>query len=83
MNKDFMKWTMFVSFVVLLIGGLNYLIMGLFSFDMFGEIFGFDTVAGRVIYCIFGVAAVILAATVIWKCNDKKQGKPKSTKKSA
>ena len=72
-----MKWTMFISFLVLLIGGLNYLLMGILKFDMFGEIFGYDSVAGRVIYSILGIAATILTATVISKTyystKDKKQ----------
>ena len=66
-NKTWLKWAMFVSFIVLVVGGLNYLFMGIFSFDMFGEIFGYDTAAGRVIFTIFGLAAVILAAIVVYK----------------
>ena len=78
-KKACMKWTMFTSFVVLLIGGLNYLLMGILSFDLFGEVFGFDTIAGRIIYTLFGIAAVTLAAIVIYKSfYVKGQSSPRS-----
>ena len=85
-KNAFMKWTMFVSFIVLIVGGLNYLIMGVLEFDMFGEIFGYDTVAGRVIYALFGIAAVILASTVIYKAfygKQEKQTQSSATKKTS
>jgi len=77
-----MKWVMFVSFGVLVLGGLNYLIMGLVSFDFFAEIFGgVDAIASRIFYIIFGVAAVTLAAIVICKAFFKKQEKPAAPKR--
>ena len=78
-KQAIMKWTMFVSFIVLIVGGLNYLIMGMLEFDLFGEIFGYDTIAGRVLYTIFGVAAVILASMVICKVYGKQEKESKST----
>ena len=82
-KSAFMKWAMFISFIVLLIGGLNYLIMGLLEFNLFGEIFGFDTVAGRVINLLFGLSALILVASVIYKTYYGKQEKKQSRTKAA
>jgi len=72
-NKT-LKWVMFAAFVVLLVGGINYLFIGIFEFDIFGEIFGMDTIAGRVIFTLFGLSATILAVIVIYKSFYMKRG---------
>ena len=69
------KWTMFTSFVVLLVGGLNYLFMGLFTYDLFGNMFGYESTVGRVIFTMFGLAAVILMAVILWKAYNKDDAK--------
>ena len=77
-----MKWVMFISFAVLVFGGLNYLLMGLVSFDVFAEVFGgVDAIASRIFYIVFGVAAVTLAAIVICKAFFGKQAKPTAAPK--
>ena len=70
------KWTMFISFIVLLIGGLNYLFMGLFTYDLFGNMFGYESTVGRVIFTMFGLAAVILMSVMLWKSYKKEDAKP-------
>ena len=78
-----MKWVMFISFSVLVFGGLNYLLMGLLQFDLFAELFGgMDSLASRVFYLLFGFAAVVLAATVIWKAFYGKHTKSTTPKKA-
>ena len=82
-NKTWMKWVMFISFSVLVLGGLNYLLMGLVQFDLFAELFGgMDAIASRVFYIIFGVAAVTLAATVICKAFMGKHTKTTTPKRA-
>ena len=82
-DKSFIKWLMFVSFCVLTIGGINYLIMGLLQTDLFAEVFGgMDAIASRVFYIFFGVAAIVLASTVIYKAFYTKKQKP-STRTTA
>jgi len=82
-KKTVMKWMMFVSFSVLVFGGLNYLLMGLLSFDLFAELFGgVDAIASRVFYGIFGIAAVTLATIVIIKAFFGKQNKPAQQKRA-
>ncbi|MDR1917488.1 MAG: DUF378 domain-containing protein [Christensenellaceae bacterium] len=74
MNKV-MKWLNTVAFTILLIGGLNYLFMGLFGFDMFGTMFGDgDGMVGRLFYSLFGISSLILLITVIARTvmNNKK-----------
>ena len=83
-NNTWMKRVMFVSFAVLVFGGLNYLLMGLFEFDMFAEMFGgMDSIASRIFYLLFGLAAVTLATIVIWKSFYSKHSKPAAKKATA
>jgi uncharacterized protein len=50
-----------ISLVLLIVGGLNWGLIGLFSFDLVAAIFGDMTVASRVIYTLIGIAAVVVA----------------------
>jgi uncharacterized membrane protein YuzA (DUF378 family) len=64
--KNFMKWLNVAAFTVLLLGGLNYLFVGLFGFDVFGAIFGTSAgILGRIIYSIIGLSALLLLITVL------------------
>lgn len=48
----------FITFLLLIIGGLNWLLMGIFSWDI-GNLFGgMDAVISRVIYIVIGLAAI-------------------------
>lgn len=48
-----------VSFLLLIIGGLNWLLVGVFGWDI-GQLFGgMDAVVSRVIYILVGLAAVV------------------------
>jgi len=83
-KKTFLKWLVFISFAVLVFGGLNYLLMGLLQFDLFAEMFGgMDAIASRVFYIIFGLAAVTLATVIICKAFYGKHTKTAATPKRA
>ena len=45
-----------IAFILLLIGGLNWGLVGLFDFDLVGSIFGM--MLGRIIFVLVGLAAV-------------------------
>jgi len=47
-----------VSLTLVLIGGLNWLLVGLFSWDLVATIFGDMSVVSRLVYIIVGLAAV-------------------------
>ena len=52
-----------LAFTLVVIGGLNWLIFGLFAWDI-GQIFGGMTApVSRIIYVIVGIATVYLLAT--------------------
>lgn len=48
-----------VSLIILILGGLNWLSIGLFEYDLVSEIFdGSDTVGAKIVYIIVGVSAL-------------------------
>jgi uncharacterized membrane protein YuzA (DUF378 family) len=51
-----------ISAIVLVVGGLNWLLVGLFEYDLvaeiFGETFGTTNAASRTVYIIVGLAAI-------------------------
>lgn len=49
----------FVSWILVVIGGVNWLLVGLFRVDIVGSIFG-DSIIARLIYIIIGLAACYL-----------------------
>ena len=79
-KNSMMKWINIIAFSVLLIGGLNFLLMGLFHFDLFGAIFGgSDAVVSRIFYSLFGIAALTLLASILWKAFMSKDNKANKT----
>ena len=47
----------FVAVLLLVVGGLNWGLVGLFGFDLVAALFGDMTVLARVVYALVGVAA--------------------------
>jgi uncharacterized membrane protein YuzA (DUF378 family) len=79
-KNEFMRWVVFISFALLLIGGLNWLILGVFDFNIFGTIFGNSTV-GRILYILLGLPALILTGVLIHRALKKNQSSTSSTSK--
>ena len=75
MKQTIIKWVMLISFALVILGGLNYLVAGLFAFDTLHFIFGGTEGAfGRVIYVIIGLAAATLLTMVLVKAFKNKKG---------
>jgi uncharacterized membrane protein YuzA (DUF378 family) len=56
MNKlNTLDW---IAIVLLVIGGLNWLLVGLFSFDLVAYILGYMTTVARIVYVLVGLSAV-------------------------
>lgn len=53
-----------VALILLVVGGLNWGLVGLFDFDLVAAIFGNMTALSRVIYAVVGICAVYVAAVV-------------------
>ncbi len=59
-----MKYVRYIAYALVLIGALNWGLIGMFGFDLIAAIFGDMTIMSRIIYSLVGVSAVITAFTV-------------------
>lgn len=57
-----------VAFVLLVIGGVNWLLVGAFEFNLVDSILGVGTMAGKVVYILVGLSAVYEAVTHKGRC---------------
>lgn len=57
MERSTLGW---IAFVLLVVGGLNWALVGLFSFDLVAAIFGQLSVLSRIIYVLVGISAVYM-----------------------
>ena len=54
-----MKTLNLIALVLIIIGGLNWLLVGLFKWDSVGGIFGgMDSIMARIVYILVGLAAI-------------------------
>jgi len=60
-----MKTTEIVATVLLVVGGLNWGLVGALDFDLVAALFGEMTAAARAVYVLVGVAAVYRGATLL------------------
>lgn len=47
-----------IALILLVIGGLNWALVGLFNLDLVAAIFGDMTVLARIVYIVVGLAAI-------------------------
>jgi len=67
-QNTIMKWVNFVAFGLLMLGGLNWLLIGLFQFDIFGLFGGsFDGFGSRIFYSLFGVGAIWILGIILYR----------------
>ncbi|MFP4661410.1 MAG: DUF378 domain-containing protein [Halanaerobiales bacterium] len=59
MNK--LKALDWVALILLIVGGLNWGLVGLFSFDLVAAVFGDMSTLSRIIYTLVGLSAVYIA----------------------
>lgn len=63
-----MKGLHVVAFILLVIGGLNWLAQGLFGVELGGYLGGMSSGVSRTIYVLVGLAAVFEVATHKGRC---------------
>ena len=56
-----MKFLRYTAYVLVLIGALNWGLIGLFGYNLVGSIFGDMSVWSRIIYSLVGLSAIITA----------------------
>lgn len=65
-----MKALHIITFTLLLVGGLNWLVLALFNWDI-GNLFGGQGAAvSKIIYVLVGLAAIFEIATHAKRCKD-------------
>jgi len=55
-----MKIANVIAWIILIIGGLNWLLVGVFSFDLVAAIFGSLSIVSRIVYSLVGLSAIWL-----------------------
>lgn len=56
-----MKTLNVIALVLVVVGGLNWGLVGLFNFDLVAAIFGDMSALSRVVYSLVGLSAVLVA----------------------
>lgn len=51
-----------IALILVIIGGLNWALVGLFKFDLVAAIFGSMSMLARIIYVLVGLAAIYTIA---------------------
>ena len=57
-----------VGFVLLIVGGLNWGLVGLFKFDLVAAIFGELSVLARIVYILVGISAIGVLIEILDFC---------------
>lgn len=57
--------TSVIALILVIIGALNWLLIGIFSFDLVSFIFGSMTIASRIVYGLVGLAGIWLIGAAL------------------
>ena len=60
------KWLDVVALILVIIGGINWGLIGFFNFNLVTFIFGNASIIARIIFAVIGIAAVY-ACVLFWK----------------
>jgi uncharacterized membrane protein YuzA (DUF378 family) len=53
-----------VALILVIVGGLNWLLVGLFEYDLVAAIFGAMSVISKIVYILVGLSAIWMAVTM-------------------
>ena len=70
-----MKTIKIIAIILVVIGGLNWGLVGLFNFDLVAAIFGAMSVISRIVYILVGLSAIYLVVIFHSLLKDDKKGK--------
>jgi uncharacterized membrane protein YuzA (DUF378 family) len=51
-----------ISFILVIVGGLNWALVGIFGFDLVAAIFGEMSAISRIVYVLVGLSAIYILA---------------------
>ena len=58
-----MRAVHYIALVLVIVGALNWGLVGLFDFNLVAALFGEMSILSRIVYVLVGLSGVILAAT--------------------
>lgn len=61
----------YIAKPLVLIGALNWGLVGMFNFDLVAALFGYSSVMSRIIYSLVGIAAVVCIIMMFMPMDDK------------
>ena len=64
------NWLDLISLILIVIGALNWGLIGLFNFDLVAALFGTMSMISRIVYSLVGIAG-LYALSFFMKFNDK------------
>jgi len=62
-----------IAFILVVVGGLNWGLVGLFDFDLVAAIFGAMSTISRVVYILVGLSAIYFLVSGISKSQGTQQ----------
>lgn len=65
-----MKFLGYLAYTLVLIGALNWGLVGLFGFDLVAFLLGEMTLWTRIIYVLVGVSAILSPIMCLFRTND-------------
>lgn len=68
MGVIYMKWLHIVAFALVVVGALNWGLIGLFNFNLVSAIFGMGSMLEKWVYILVGLSAVYIGATHMKDC---------------
>lgn len=57
----------YVAWVLIVVGGLNWGLVGAFDYNLVDSIFGLDSTLATVVYVVVGLAAIYSVVSVVMK----------------
>ena len=69
-----MKYLHKIAFLLVIVGGLNWLLLGLFDWEVGSLLGGMSSIYAKVVYILVGLSAVYEVATHAGRCKECKAG---------
>jgi uncharacterized membrane protein YuzA (DUF378 family) len=61
----------YISWILIVVGGLNWSLVGLFDFNLVDSLFGAGSMLAKVVYILVGLAAVYAIFAMFMKTSKK------------
>ena len=60
-----MRVILYIATILVIVGGINWGLVGAFDYNLVAEIFGDQTAAARTVYILVGISALIAIANLV------------------